>query len=53
MRQGLLTLYLVCGSDGPVAGGSPTTVAFVLIAAFFVALGWKFARGEGAWEVAE
>lgn len=53
MRQGFLTLYLVCGSDGPVAGGSPTTVAFVLIAAFFVALGWKFARGEGSWEVAE
>lgn len=26
----------------------------VLVAVgFFVALGWKFARGEGAWEVAE
>lgn len=51
MSQGSLTLYLMCGADGPAAGGSPVVV--VLAVSFFVAMGWKFARGEGSWEVAE
>jgi hypothetical protein len=34
----------------PPGGGFVAVAAFVV---FFVALGWKFARGEGAWEVAE
>jgi len=31
-------------------GGFVAVAAFVV---FFVALGWKFARGEGSWQVAE
>lgn len=28
-------------------------LGFVLFVLYFLALGWKFARGEGSWRVAE
>jgi len=41
----------MCGSEGPAAG--EVSVLLVLTVAFFAAMGWKLARGEGAWEVCE
>lgn len=51
MRQGFLTLHLMCGSEGPAAREVPVLV--VLSVAFFAAMGWKLSRGEGQWSVAE